>query len=81
LRFNRVSTLIILDIYLPTIDGFEINREIQKLATKPYIIAISQYASALDCMSYLGANETYSKNDIELIVQAVKAYFDTNSLA
>lgn len=67
--------LLILDIYIPTLDGFEILRELKKASELPFIIAISQDPVAIECIEHLGANEAYLKENLESIVGAVKKRF------
>ena len=67
--------LIILDIFMPDKDGFEIMTELRKESSNPYIIAISSAPDWLDCMKQMGANKTYFKRDIESLTQGVSHYF------
>ncbi len=75
-RFQGLRpALMIIDIFMPETDGFELLDKLKPQTDKPHIIAISADKRYLRAIELLGANESYSKNDIELIVDAVKRFF------
>ena len=65
--------MIILDIFLPEMDGFEFIHNMP--ADRPYIIAISSRPTYIQSIKKLGANEAYSKDNLNGVIEAVSSFF------
>jgi DNA-binding response OmpR family regulator len=60
--FNQCQPdIVILDIYMPEKDGFELLKDIRSLSAEVFIIAISANDQYLRAIKALGANVTLSK--------------------
>ena len=66
--------ILIMDIFMPDKDGIELTRELLSRSPRPFIIAISSHTDYLKSIKKLGADKSYSKNDIESILKAVENY-------
>jgi CheY-like chemotaxis protein len=74
--FNQYQPdAVILDIFMPDKDGFELLKEIRQLHSKTFIVAISASQQYLRAMQLLGADVALAKTNISMpdaIVDCIK---------
>lgn len=70
------ASLIITDVFMPDMDGFEVLRELKRLGREIPVIALTgvnpRHALFLDAMRHMGARATFTKPiDPEVLLAAV----------
>ncbi len=73
--FNQYQPdVVVLDVFMPEKDGFELIKEIRNLSPKTLIIAISANDQCLRAIKALGANVALSKANMpDAIIDCIKA--------